>query len=112
MPKLIVLIATTLLMVWSLSSHADNALESLVQLQQYETRRVSSANPDLDKNGDARSIEPGETLVLGELDGPGMITHIWNTVASDDPFYGRSLVLRMYWDGAKHPSVQVRSAIS
>lgn len=86
---------------------AQEALENLTQAQPYTTHRVSSANPDLDKNGDARSIAPGETLILGELEGPGMITHIWNTVASNDPFYGRSLVLRMYWDDAKHPSVQV-----
>ena len=91
----------------SLSAQSMDALESLTQPQRYETRRESSSNPDLHKNGDARSIKPGETLVLGKLEGPGMITHIWNTVGAIDPFYGRSLVLRMYWDGAKKPSVQV-----
>jgi hypothetical protein len=70
------------------------------------SQRASSADPDLNKNGDARRIDPGQTLVLGELEGPGLIDHIWCTVASDDPFYGRSLVLRMYWDGAEKPSVE------
>ncbi len=59
------------------------------------------------RNGDSKSIEPGATLVLAEMDGPGEITHFWNTVSSPDPFYGRSLVLRFYWDGQEYPSVEV-----
>lgn len=70
------------------------------------TRRESSAQLDLNKNGDARTIQPGETLVLGDLTGPGAITHIWNTIGSRDPFIGRAVVLRIYWDGADKPSVQ------
>ncbi|UCH35901.1 MAG: DUF2961 domain-containing protein [Armatimonadota bacterium] len=84
----------------------DSVLEGLTRLQAFETRRESSAHEDLQKNGDARSIEIGETLVLGELEGPGVITHIWCTVASEDPFYARSLVLRIYWDGMERPSVE------
>lgn len=85
---------------------ASDALAGLTRLQDYEARRVSSSNEDLAKNGDAREIKPGETLVLGELEGPGVITHLWCTLYSEDPFSGRSLVLRMYWDGADKPSVQ------
>lgn len=68
--------------------------------------RVSSANPDLTKNGDARTIGPGETLTVADLEGPGIINHIWCTVGTRDPFHGRSLVLRIYWDGAERPSVE------
>jgi len=81
-------------------------LDNLYRQQSFRTCRTSSTAPDLNSNGDARSIEPGGTLVLAELDGPGIITHIWFTVGSADPFYGRSLVLRMYWDGAEKPSVE------
>lgn len=88
-------------------SQVDDALlETLVLPQEYEARRESSSNEDLHRNGDAEPINPGETLVLGELQGPGIITHIWNTVGTPDPFYGRSLVLRIYYDGNEHPSVQ------
>jgi len=85
---------------------ATNLFESLARSASRETRRVSSANPDLEKNGDAHTIHPGETLVLAELEGPGAITHFWNTLGSDDPFSGRSMVLRIYWDGATQPSVE------
>lgn len=85
---------------------AGTGLEGLHLKQAYEARRESSAHADLHKNGDARSIAAGETLVLGELEGPGAITHIWNTVGSADPFFSRSLVLRIYWDSAEKPSVE------
>ena len=81
-------------------------LENLYRPQNYRAKRESSTHRDLHSNGDARSIAKGQTLVLGDLTGPGMITHIWCTVGSFDPFYGRSLVLRIYWDGADTPSVE------
>lgn len=81
-------------------------LDSVTRTQHYEARRESSSNPDLTKNGDARGIEPGATLVLADVEGPGVVTHFWNTVNAQDPFYGRSLVLRMYYDGAEEPSVE------
>ena len=53
-----------------------------------------------------RPIEPGGTLTLAELQGPGMIAHFWCTIAHEAPFYSRLLTLRMYWDGEEHPSVE------
>ena len=56
-------------------------------------------------------VKPGETALLGEIEGPGVIQHIWITVTdktSDaDRFVLRDLVLRMYWDGEESPSVEV-----
>ena len=55
-------------------------------------------------------IQPGETVVLGEIDGPGIIHHIWittdNKTSEGDCFVLRDLVLRMYWDGEENPSVE------
>jgi hypothetical protein len=50
--------------------------EALTRASEAETRRVSSAHPDLEKNGDSHTIGAGETLVLAELEGPGAITHL------------------------------------
>lgn len=82
------------------------ALDALIHHPEGEARRASSSNADLTRNGDARSIEPGQTLVLMDEDGPGIITHFWNTIAADDPFHGRSVVLRIYYDGNDKPSVE------
>ena len=86
---------------------AGNPLAGIAQLKTGESMRASSTDPDLaNGNGDARPIEPGDTLVLAELEGPGEIGHIWNTIAATDHGYSRLLVLRMYWDGEEHPSVE------
>ena len=83
------------------------ALDGLPALKDYEAMRSSSADPDWrNGNGDARAIEPGQTLTLAELAGPGRIAHIWFTIADNERFYGKKLVLRMYWDGEKNPSVE------
>ncbi|HEX72968.1 MAG TPA: hypothetical protein ENN65_06605, partial [Candidatus Hydrogenedentes bacterium] len=48
----------------------DNALDALTRQQDYEARRASSSHPDLERNGDAKPIPPGETLVLMDEEGP------------------------------------------
>ena len=81
-------------------------LESLARPQAYRACRVSSAKKDLTQNMDRASIEPGAVAVLAELDGPGAITHFWCFANTKDPFFGRTLVLRIYWDGADRPSIE------
>ena len=48
-------------------------------------------------------IEPGETLLLGDIEGSGAIQQIWITPAN---VRWRDLILRIYWDGQEHPSVE------
>lgn len=48
-------------------------------------------------------IEPGETVTLGEIAGPGIINHIWMTPTGDY----RMMILRFYWDDETEPSVEV-----
>jgi len=86
---------------------SGNPLTGLEQLKSFEARRASSCDHDW-KNGnaDARPIAPGGTLTVAEVEGPGVITHIWFTIAHEAPFYSRLLTLRMYWDGEEHPSVE------
>ena len=47
-------------------------------------------------------IEPGETVTLADIEGPGVIQSMW--------FAGsvtRDMILRIYWDGQSQPSVEV-----
>ncbi|MCD6598083.1 MAG: DUF2961 domain-containing protein [Bacteroidales bacterium] len=92
--------------VFAQKNNSGSALDNLIYKQDFKAQRESSSNENLHKNGDAVSIEPGETIVLGDLSGPGIINHIWITIGSEDPFFGRSLVIRMYWDGSDKPSVE------
>lgn len=52
----------------------------------------------------AISLEAGETVELANIEGPGMITHIWTT-CSEKAY--RDCILRFFWDGEKEPSVEV-----
>lgn len=50
------------------------------------------------------AISAGQTVDLADIDGSGCIRHIWFTLG---PQFYRDLVLRMYWDDEKTPSVEV-----
>jgi hypothetical protein len=58
-------------------------------------------------NRDRFEIAPGDSAVLLELEGEGVIRRLWITVASGDPHYLRRIALKMYWDGEVAPSVDV-----
>ncbi|MFO0983451.1 MAG: DUF2961 domain-containing protein [Planctomycetota bacterium] len=84
----------------------DDPLE-LARLKSYTAHRASSNNPDLDSNDDSKRPIPGETVVLADLSGPGVVTHIWMTIAASEYGWPRLLRLRIYYDGSEHPSVDV-----
>ncbi len=84
---------------------STSALSDLPQARDYVQHRASSYDRS-GGNADFRTIAPGETLTLLDESGPGVITHFWATIASDDPHHLKALVLRMYWDGEPSPSVE------
>jgi hypothetical protein len=51
-------------------------------------------------------LPAGETHVLADLEGAGVIAHIWITTRCYSPMYLRKLVLEMYWDGSASPGVR------
>ncbi len=58
-------------------------------------------------NADRLEIVAGDTAVLLDVDGPGIVQRIWITVSSRDPHYLRRIALKMFWDGEAEPSVSV-----
>jgi len=84
----------------------SGGLENLPKLKDVKRKRISS----YDRGGGNRDfieIPAGEDAVLAEMEGSGCIKHIWVTIRTDEEHYLRKLVLRMYWDGEKAPSVEV-----
>lgn len=49
------------------------------------------------------TLPQGAATTLADIEGPGVIQHIWITV---DAKRFRDLIIRMYWDGEKTPSVE------
>lgn len=102
------------------------SLGSIHMLRDAQTRSISAENPSGARGGGATAVPdeknparelgapwkvrpcimltPGSTTALAQIDGPGVIQHIWITV---DPKAYRSCVLRMFWDESKSPNVEV-----
>ncbi len=106
-------------------------LSNLFQKRQAESRSLSSENPDGKKGGGGmatkktsltpgaweqaihlgrgwkispcRPIKAGETITLMDHEGPGVIRHMWITFEQK---WRRHLIMRIYWDGEKQPSVE------
>jgi len=83
----------------------SDELSKLPFLRDYQSRRSSSYDRT-GGNQDWVTIQAGQTAALLETDRPGCVKHIWLTVGNDD-LYPRKCVIRMWWDGEEHPSVEV-----
>lgn len=80
-------------------------LSGLTVPRNYVQKRSSSYDRS-GGNADSRPIAPGEALTLLDDTGPGIVTHIWITIASGEKYHLKKLVLRAYWDGEATPSVE------
>jgi hypothetical protein len=74
--------------------------------QQTYTLHRSSSREATGANADARTVTPGQTLTVLDVDGPGMVSHIWFTLDDNEPYALKRIVLRMYWDNETTPSVE------
>ncbi|HWZ87122.1 MAG TPA: DUF2961 domain-containing protein [Thermoanaerobaculia bacterium] len=77
----------------------------LLEPKDFTAHRSSSNNPDWNSNDDSKRPIPGETTVLADLTGPGVVTHVWVTIADNEYGWPRLLRLRVYYDGSATPSV-------
>ena len=100
--------------------YADFMAE-LAQPHQGRSMRVTSTakinpegEPDPNSNRDNSNVAPGQTEVLMDVKGPGVITHIWMTFLGPEPHpwakggsaNHQEMLLRMYWDGSERPAVE------
>jgi hypothetical protein len=73
--------------------------------QNYTVERESSTDPT-GANSDWRVVAPGATQTVLDVDGPGIISHIWFAISTVEPYHLKRIVLRIYWDGESSPSVE------
>ena len=111
----------------------DMNLGTLSKLSNAQTRSISAENMTGEKGGGAKAvpsspkvrnvsnashpakelgkgwkvnpylhIAPNEVVTIADIKGSGAIQHIWMTPSGN----WRNLIIRMYWDGEKDPSVE------
>ncbi|HWE60673.1 MAG TPA: glycoside hydrolase family 172 protein [Chloroflexota bacterium] len=102
-------------------------LHSISRLSHAKTRSISAENPMGEKGRAAMAtegtgasaardlgqgwkvspsiqLEPGVTIVLADIAGPGAIQHVWCATVAER---WRWLILRVYWDDEQEPSIEV-----
>lgn len=101
-------------------------LSDIMVLSRSQSRSISAENPTGAPNAGAQefpdednparrlgktwkvrpciTLQPHSTTELAQIEGPGIIRHIWITV--DSKAY-RNTILRFFWDGESSPSVEV-----
>ncbi len=75
------------------------------RLRNYKARRSSSWDRS-GGNSDSVPVAVGQTATILDVKGAGVVTHLWFTIASDDPHHLKNLVLRAWWDGESSPSIE------
>ena len=100
-------------------------MRSTSTMRQGEVRRGGAdrrLDPRADPKGDLEeasnwdnfNVAPGETQVLLDEKGPGVITHLWITFLGPEPqawakngsANHQEMLLRMFWDGRERPAVE------
>lgn len=80
-------------------------LPAIARAQNYKSLKQSS-HDRTGGNADRWPVKPGDTQEVFNSPGPGVITHIWFTIAAQSRDHLKEIVLRMYWDGNPKPSVE------
>ncbi len=81
-------------------------LPKYARAQNYRSLKQSSYDTT-GGNADRWPIKPGVTQEIFNQKGPGVISHIWFTIAASSPHHLKELVLRAWWDGNSKPSIEV-----
>ena len=91
----------------ALNAQTDGPLGDLFLAKEGGLAHYSSYDSS-GKNADFRVLAPGQTLVLADHKGAGVLRRWWLTIAPRNVVeIHRSLIIRCYWDGETEPSVEM-----
>lgn len=80
----------------------------------YDPKARPKSDLEEKSNRDNFRVQPGQTHVLMDVEGPGIITHMWITFLGPEPHpwakdgsaNHQELLLRIFWDGNERPGVE------
>ena len=101
----------TLVLCFGMEARAQGVEGTLLDLARIQegvkSKRISSFDLAGGNHDRFEGIEPGGHRTLFEVQGAGMINHIWITMApGPDELSRNDVILRMYWDGSRNPCVE------
>ena len=100
------LLVTASLLASTLNAQTDGPLGDLFIAKEGGLAHYSSYDSS-GNNADFRVLAPGQTLVLADHKGAGVVRRWWLTIAPRNVVeIHRSLIIRCYWDGETEPSVE------
>lgn len=89
------------------SLHAQEMTDLSIIKEQVRSKRVSSYDRSGDNHDNFQNIRNGEKRIIFDVKGTGIINHIWITMGPEPAVLSRNdIIIRMYWDGNEHPSVE------
>jgi hypothetical protein len=90
-------------------SFIDSSLESRAVTFENPTgaRGAGGTTAGGRKGAPSRVIGAGERVVLADIEGPGVLRHLWMTVLPAPPERLRALWIEVFYDGANEPSISV-----
>ncbi len=80
-------------------------LGGLARVRDVQTRRISSYDRT-GGNDDRMHIAAGQTVTIADIEGAGVVNHIWCTMVCDQTDFLRRVVIRMRWDNEADYSVE------
>lgn len=99
-------------------------LSEITQYKKMQSRAITPENPTGEKGkaamlpsplGPSRKgkgaipLKSGEETVIAQIEGPGIIRHMWMTIRDRTEFGSfvlRDLILRIYWEDSEFPAVE------
>lgn len=109
-----ILLWTFIPIVFSCNNKTNTPDLNLAVAKYGKSRAVTSHAPGGSNADRLQYIQPGETVTLFDVEGTGVINHIWLTFNEARPNWlekegsatPADLVIRMFWDGAEKPAVE------
>ena len=91
----------------ALADYGEGTLLPMLARLRHEPMSTIDAPPWAAGDDDSVTLPPHSRFTVADIAGPGRIVHMWFTIGTSAQNYLRSTRLRMYWDGADTPAVDV-----
>jgi len=95
--------------LWTDPSKIDTSLDSRAATFENPTgeRGAGGASREGRKGAPSKRLASNERVVLADIEGPGVLRHIWMTFPPQPPQIMRAMWMEVFYDGADEPSISV-----